>query len=59
LKGDYQNPNAMFSPNDIVVVSGPFLIQVLKSFRYQVTIATKTRTIESYQTYANCFDNSP
>ena len=55
----YQNPNAMFSPNDIVIVSGPFFNSPTQSYGYQVTIATKTGTIGSYQAYAYCFDNSP
>ena len=46
VEGGYQNPNAMFSPNDIVIVSGPFFNSPTRSYGYQVTIATKTGTME-------------
>ena len=46
VEGGYQNPNAMFSPNDIVIVSEPFFNSPTQSYGYQVTIATKTGTME-------------
>jgi hypothetical protein len=58
VEGGYQNPNAIFSSNDIVIASGPFFNSITQGYGYQVTIATKTGTIGSYQAYAYCYDNT-